>query len=475
MNFKKTQLSFWLLSLSIVLALTLPTLIQDGMFMDGMYFTCVAKNYAHGIGSFWFPVFDKYGVGGFTTFHEQPPFAFFIQSLFFNLFGDSMYTERIYVLFIMLITVILMFLIWNLSLKNSNERIIAWFPIIIWIIIPVCFWSFSNNALEITMGIFILLAVLLFFKSLDKNKMSILYIFISAISIFFATFTKGFPGLFPIAIPFIYWLCFKKISFSKMSLYTFILFVIPIAIWAFLFLFPTSNLSLSHYLFDRALYRINEVPTVNSHFYIFYRLLSELIPSVTVVLIILLLFKFTIHYLPSKETLRTSLFFILIGFVGSAPLMLTKVQKGFYFLPSLPFFAIGLSLLVSKPIANWTLEFAKTKKNTILTFFTATLLVSVLIYSSTKIGSQSRDKSKLHDIYLMGNQIGKNNVASVNDAMWNDWSLHCYFVRYFNISLESSISKNEFLILNKKMFDNRLKDYKKVNLNTQTYELYQRK
>ena len=34
------------------------------MFMDGMLYTCVSKNLANGIGSFWFPVFSKFGFGG---------------------------------------------------------------------------------------------------------------------------------------------------------------------------------------------------------------------------------------------------------------------------------------------------------------------------------------------------------------------------------------------------------------------------
>ena len=70
------QLPFYLIAISIILGLTLPVIIQDGMFMDGMLYTCVSKNLANGIGSFWFPVFSKFGFGGLTTFHEHPPLIF---------------------------------------------------------------------------------------------------------------------------------------------------------------------------------------------------------------------------------------------------------------------------------------------------------------------------------------------------------------------------------------------------------------
>jgi 4-amino-4-deoxy-L-arabinose transferase-like glycosyltransferase len=79
------------------LGLILPVLIQDGFFMDGLLYTCVAKNQGNGIGSFWFPISDAtWNVAGKTTFHEHPPLVFGIQSIFFEVLGNSMYVERFY-------------------------------------------------------------------------------------------------------------------------------------------------------------------------------------------------------------------------------------------------------------------------------------------------------------------------------------------------------------------------------------------
>src|SRR5688572_29049111 len=41
--------------LSVLLALILPVLLQDGMFMDGIQYACVSRNLAAGDGTFWFP------------------------------------------------------------------------------------------------------------------------------------------------------------------------------------------------------------------------------------------------------------------------------------------------------------------------------------------------------------------------------------------------------------------------------------
>jgi 4-amino-4-deoxy-L-arabinose transferase-like glycosyltransferase len=77
---------FWFITVSIVFILTLPTLIQDGMFMDGELYTAVSHNLANGIGTFWFPSFSYHNLAGIKdSFHEQPPLVFGIQALFFKI------------------------------------------------------------------------------------------------------------------------------------------------------------------------------------------------------------------------------------------------------------------------------------------------------------------------------------------------------------------------------------------------------
>ncbi len=465
------QLPFFLFTISVILGLTLPVLIQDGMFMDGMLYTCVSKNLANGVGSFWFPVFSKYGFGGLTTFHEHPPLVFAIQSVFFKILGNGMYTERIYVLFTMALTCYLMVCIWKYINKDAEEKKIGWLPLFFWIIIPVCFWSFSNNMHENTMGIFVLLSVFFYLRSLKENK--ILFTIISAIFIFLATFSKGIPGFFPAVMPFLYWLTLKKIKFRNVIFHSLILFGIPVLIYLVLICFPSAKESLSNYLIKRVIHRIGENPTVESHFYILGRILIELLPGITA--LVLLIFTFRKKFILRREKKLWAIFFILLGLAGVLPLMLTMVQKGFYFIPSLPFFAIGFALIVSKPLSHWALMIVNSKAKKVITFSSVLLLCGVIIFACSNMGKASRDANILNDVKEFGKIIPEFSEVSISDHRWNDWPLQCYLIRYHNISIDPQHADNEFRIIDKNTPDSTVTNYQKVELPTLQFDLYKNK
>ncbi len=90
------QTPFWLFTVALLFALTLPVLVQDGMFQDGMLYAGIAKNLAGDRGSFWALHFSP---TLFNIFNGHPPLAFGIQALFFKILGNSIYTERVYSFF----------------------------------------------------------------------------------------------------------------------------------------------------------------------------------------------------------------------------------------------------------------------------------------------------------------------------------------------------------------------------------------
>jgi len=465
------QVPFFLITVSVMLGLTLPVLIQDGMFMDGMLYTCVSKNLANGVGSFWFPVFSKYSFGGLTTFHEHPPLVFAIQAVFFKVLGNSMYTERIYVLFTLALTAYLIIRIWKYVNKDADEKQIGWWPLFLWIIIPVCFWSFSNNMHENTMGIFILLSVLFYLRSLKEDK--ILLVFVSSIFIFLATFSKGIPGFFPVVMPFLYWITLKRIKFKNVIFHSLILIGIPLLTYAVLLCFPDAKESLSNYLIKRVIHRIGEDPTVESHFYILGRIVVELLPLIGLVGI--LIFVFRKKFILRKEKKLWAVFFLLLGLAGVLPLMLTMVQKGFYFIPTLPFFAIGFALIISKPLSHWAVKLVNSGTRKGLTFFSVLLFCAVIIFSCFNIGKASRDKDMLNDVKEFGKVIPEFSEVSISDHRWNDWPLQCYLMRYHNISIDPKHPDDEFRIIDKNAPDSTVSKYQKVDLPTLQFDLYRKK
>lgn len=472
---KNRQTPFWIITISVLIGLTLPTLIRDGMFMDAMLYTSVAHNLSMGIGTFWFPQFSLHNIAGLTSFHEQPPLVFGIQSVFFKILGDSLYVERFYTFLTMCITALLINLLWKEIYRNNNGlKSLGWLPIILWITIPVCFWSYSNNMHENTMGIFTLSSVLLIYKASQSEKYRLMTWVLAGVFIFLATLSKGLPGFFPIIVPFLYWLTIRKNTFSKTFLQTFIITLVPVIIYGILFLIPESKESLSTYLFKRALHRINEVPTIDNRFFILYRLFTELLPQISFVVIFFIIANLTKIKSQISKNLRSSVFFIAVGLSASVPLMLTMVQKGFYAVPALPFFAIGLSILIADIILHLTERIdVQNKKYKLFLLLSSLLLLSTITFSFIQIGKPGRNKELLHDVYLIGNVVPRQTTVSIPKYMWNEWDLQCYLMRYFNISLEPKFH-NYYFILDNSLRADTLTGYKKVDIKTIQYDLYKR-
>lgn len=469
---KQANIYSWLLSLTVVFALTLPFLIQDGMFMDAMLYTSVAKNLAEGYGTFWFPQFSKYNIAGLSSFHEQPPLGFGIQSLFFTVLGSSLYTERIYVLCTILLTVYLIFKIWKLVAKDTAYENSGWVVPVLWISIPVCFSTYRDNMMEDTMTIFILLSAFFFLLYRQRNKL--IYAILTGVSIFCAALVKGVPGFFPLILPLLYHVFIERSKLLNLMRDLMITGITVLLLFGLLMLWPDARESLSVYLFKRLLVRVNDVPTVTNQFYIFYRLLSELLVPVALVLIFFLFerkdFKQKWSLLPKQYVY----FFLCLGIAGSLPLMLTKVQKGFYFVPSLPFFAIAFGLVVA-PIIAMRLE--RQDFNKYMKWFkpfTLILFVTVLLFTVSKAGQTRRHKDVLHDVYIIGKYIPGKTLLSVEMEIMENWAFQTYMMRYFTVSLEPYKKEQFYLVLKGNANGTDIQGFQKVNTPLILFDLYQK-
>jgi hypothetical protein len=168
------------------------------------------------------------------------------------------------------------------------------------------------------------------------------------------------------------------------------------------------------------------------------------------------------------------MFFIIIGLSGSLPLMLTLVQKKFYFSHSLPFFAIGLALIVA-PGFKYLIKKINPDHYLfkIVSIVALVLVISSIGYSAMQKGKIKTEADILHDVYLMGKIIPAHSTINIDASMWNDWSLQCYLVRHYNISLYPYQKKYyNYLLLDKTLEHVPFSIYKKMKLNTERYDLY---
>jgi hypothetical protein len=325
---------------------------------------------------------------------------------------------------------------------------------------------------ENTMGVFTLLAVYFLLQALIHQSRVALFLTLGGIAIFLASFSKGPPGLFPLGTVAIYWLSTRKISFARVILYSLYLLAVPTLIYAILLLNENANESLSFYFFDRLLYRINNEGVVENRFYSITKTLLELAPSIVLGLIILVVAKRKKKGVEaSSEKKNLALFFLLIGVSGSFPLILTSVQRGFYLVPAMPFFAIAIALF-TVPYLQLLLEGAGVKTQKVLTFISAILLLVSISVSISQVGQVGRDKEMLHDVYLIGEVIPENTSIKIEPYLYDNWSLQFYLLRHFNISLGPSVENSSYFLVEKDHAPSLY--FEKVSLDTKLFDLYKK-
>ncbi|HOZ30853.1 MAG TPA: hypothetical protein PLL66_08035 [Bacteroidales bacterium] len=461
---------FKILSLTFVILFVLPTLIQDGMFIDGQQYACVAKNMAEGKGSFWFPhLSDTWLIAGSTNFMEHPPLVYAVQSIFFKCLGNSIYTERFYSLFTLIIALILIIGIWKIIFPQKSEyRQFWWVAVLFWIWIPLTSWCYQNNMMENTMVVFDLLAVLFLLKFLNNDRYKLIYFAGGSLSVLAAFLSKGIPGIFPLVFIPVYGLVFKNRSIKFYFIYS-LAFIVLTFIWFFLlFQWTEAHKSLCFYLYERVFQRISESATVDSHFNILLKLFENLSPLIVIAMIAFLVKKGKQSLVQCDDCNKYFKLFILIGFSASLPIMITRVQRGFYLMPSFPFFAVAIACFCLPFIRYLMLRVSTTIRNVSLGIALMFFAFSV-IYTATQIGNVNRDELMLEDVHSIGNIVPVNTIISVPDNLYySNWSMQMYLTRHYNISFIVSEDNTEWYISEN---DNQ-NDSMILNLISEPYSLY---
>lgn len=465
---KTNQKPFYIIVLAIFIGVLSPNLLSDGMFMDGLYYAAISNNLANGIGSFWDLFFTK---TLHPHFHEHPPLAFGIQSVFFKLFGGNMLVERIYSFCTFIITGFIITRIWN-RLVDVNYQKLAWFPLLLWITVPLVTWSASNNMLENTMMIFTSLSVLFTLKSIENKR--ILNLVLSGIMLFLGVLTKGLVALFPLSLLLWIFIINRTISFKRFISDLIISLSAIVIPFLLLFIFiPESYESLLEYFNVQIVRSITSIQTTESRFHILQMLFNELSPMIILV--------FLVWYLTRKnqfinQKLNWAIIFLLLGLSGVIPIMISMKQRGFYILATFPIFSIALSLFIL-PRVNYLVEKInyKSKGYEVFKYVSYTLLLITIVSSSLQINKIGRDKEKLGDVYSIIEIVPEGSIISIDPNLQTDWSLHGYFQRYGNISLESKEPfKHEYILVIKGDEKGLPTEYKKKGISLNLYALYEK-
>jgi len=205
----------------------------------------------------------------------------------------------------------------------------------------------------------------------------------------------------------------------------------------------------------------------------------ELLPGFGIILLILLYNRIKkLSFNKISYSFRNASVFFSLGLAGILPILTTMDQSTYFLLLSLPFFAISFGLMVN-PSVEILLDRIDYNSNGYRLFkiFGVMALSAGIILSVYFSGDINRDKNKLKDMRLIMVQLKENSTISILPEMYEDWSLHTYYARYKNISLDPDLNnRHEFLLVRKSLYSDTINNrFEKIDLKTIEFELFRRK
>lgn len=426
---KNKSIPFILIPIGIACLLILPYIGQRGLFLDGLTYGNIGRNLAEGLGSFWTPYYSE------TFFYgTQPPMAYWLQSIVFYIIGDYFFIERLYSIMMLCLTGGSMALVWRQAVPAYKQ--LYWLPLLFWITVPIISWSYHNNLMENTVSVFCVLSVFFIQKSILKQG-AILPIILAGLCIFCAYLTKGVATIFPIIAfgwyALLYWDWSRKIIVAQVLLITLVGgFFIGLITFV-----PTAKAFLQQ-SFELQVSLIETYVSVKSQWFIMGKLLMELLPLLILSSVILLGLKWkqSNYFLQYQSTLKIGLFWIGIGLAGSLPITLSVLQSGYYLVPSIAFFSLGLAVLIVPFLAE-NLKALKAYRwvRPLIIGLGVFLIIASIGLTVSKIGTYTKNQFLIEDIDKIQTRVDES-ILSLKATDDRKWLYYAYFMRYYKISID---------------------------------------
>ena len=424
---------FWLLLIGLFLILVSKSLLTEGMFFDGVTYASISRNMAEGQGTFWNP---HYTQTLYPEFRQHPPLALGMEALAFKSFGDHLRIEKAYSVLMFLLSGLFIALIWK---RTTNNIRWAWLPLLFWLAMPLVTWCATNNMLENTMSVFVLLSVYLMIVSYQRNHK--FWLFLSAVALFLAFLSKGFTGLFPLVFPILYCAFDQKHKWIQGPIDSLILLVSLVVFAGIMFLvFPPSLPYLKDYIQLQVIDGGLHEATASSRFYIVFSLLQQLIAPFVIVLALLIC--------KAKNKVNNKIFefpldkdwfyiFLILGLLGVLPIMVSVKQRDFYMLAALPFFALACGHITLSMVTLWlpkmTPRFRKWS-----TLGASCVLLTGLVLNIVHFGKYGRDEALIEEVKAQIAAADGKTLIEITSEEYINWAKHAYYMRYGKISLSST-------------------------------------
>jgi 4-amino-4-deoxy-L-arabinose transferase and related glycosyltransferases of PMT family len=448
-TFKHKDFPIWMpLMLVLFLVLYLAESVEESMFVDGLWYASISRNLAEGVGSFWSPQFSA---TIFSNFHEHPPLWFGLQSLFFQLLGDSFLTERIFSLGQYLMTASILVLLWKIMTKKLDSAYQKYWliPLLLWQTNLLAYYFLPANLLDSGIALLDLVVILLLYAAFQNNQYW--KVGLAAFVLLLAFLTKGLVALFPLAFPTFYVLVFRNRSIKWLIKMTgFLLLGFCLLLSGLYFFNAAAADSLQQY-FDiqvmasltgeRRLYYYRP-----QRWYILGQLTLTLMPMILTTLFFRISNRKASKKSDQSAVNRIAVLFLLTGLSASLPIMISPRQALPYLLPSLPYFCLAFSLWLI-PGLEGLMNFLRKNNYALLRLAEKVnwlmVLLSILWVVQKYGQTNQRDAQVISDAKKIGAYVGKSQIIA---SQTYDMYISGYLMRFDKVSLDTLNLDRSFLL-----------------------------
>ena len=420
---------FRLLAATLLLALLIPRMTQRGMFLDGITYAVVARNMAMSAGTFWKPF---YTATVYPEFYEQLPLAMGLQSLAFRAFGDHFAVERVYSVTVFLLHALVIVGMWRLVLPARYDSL----PLFFWVLPSVVTWAVINNALENTQALLTSLGVLCLLLGVRQARTSAVVAWgaLGGIGVVAAVLAKGPVGLFPLAVPPLL-LIVMRVPISRVA----VLWAAQIAI--------VSAAAVAVLAFDRPQHAITEwarshlMPALEGQrgdVWTAVDLWRHLTMGICGRLMVLAAIFWAIFWKRFRHFRIESaaVFFLLVGLIASVPVLISAVMAGMYFMPAVPYFALGFAALALPAVEREPAAAPSRWQHVPIAIALALVITSAAVIV-TRGSLERRDTSLIRDLDAIAPVVPAGATIGTCSNAAGDWGFHAYMQRFFRVSLQA--------------------------------------
>ena len=407
-------------------AAVLPPLAHRGMFLDGITYASIARNLAEGRGRFWEPF---YTATIYPAFHEHPPLAFWLQSLWFRALGDHLFVERAYSAAAALVIAAAIAFTW----RAISSRGDGWLPIGLWISVPVVSWTIVGNMLETTVCVFVTIAVAAIVRGAAASpRRAAIAGVLSGIAVVCAVLSKGPVGFFPMAAP----MALAVVPEWRRGVLWCLVgqWGTVAACAAALMLNPGAHASLARYADQQVVAALAGRREVSGNPLAILVTLVEGVWLPMAVLAVAIVAAARTWIRPSRKDRERAAVFILIGLAGTLPIVISPKQTGHYLMPAVPFYAIGAAVLLAPTVDAFA---SAISRRAVIALRTVAALLVVGSIAAMWLPALDRDRALIADLDRIEPVAPRGATVGICPGANADWMLHAWLQRRYEMSLDA--------------------------------------